>query len=68
MAKPREWARLPSAEGLLFRREPEQIRSALFAGFGANLLWEEPKPAGARSEAEDLVPQARRICPEPVTE
>src|SRR6266567_9488504 len=57
MARPREWARLPSAEGLLFRREPEQLRSAFFAGFGAKLLWEEQKPAGARSEAEDRVPQ-----------
>jgi len=45
MAKPREWARLPSAEGLLFRREPEEIHAAFFAVW-ANLFWEEPEPAG----------------------
>jgi len=57
MAKPREWARLPSAEGLLFRREPKEIRLALGAGFEANFFWEEPEPKRARSEAEDRVPQ-----------
>src|SRR5205823_10605656 len=36
MAKLREWARLPSADGLLFGREPKEICSAFCAGFGAN--------------------------------
>ena len=45
LAKPREWARLPSAEGLLLRREPKEIRSVFFA-VGANFFWEEPEPAG----------------------
>ena len=63
MAKPREWARLPSAEGLLFRREPEEIRSAFYADFGANLFWEEPKPLRAGGEAEDRVPQGDGYAP-----
>ena len=63
MAKLREWARLPSAEGLLFGREPKEICSAFCAGFGANFFWEEPKPMRAKGEAEDRVPQGDGYAP-----